>query len=332
MTYIIIPLVKLISPPQYIREATKAINQATKRVYLLSMVIADHDATHPLIEALEKAAQRGVEVVVAADVFTFGEVSDGILPFRYYSRGGRDTNRMVKTLKRAGVKFHWLGRARVTIYSGRTHSKWCVADDTVFTFGGVNLYGGGIDNNDFMLEHEDAKLAHRIVQEQIRVQKAENSSKNYHSVAFEYDDMTVLIDGGIIGQSVIYRRAIELAEKATEVTFVSQYCPTGKLGRILKQKPTTYYFNRPLQADGLNRIVIRLGQFISGIKTSYKKARYLHAKCIVFTFKDGSKAAITGSHNFAYPGVLLGTREIALETRDPKVIAQIEKFIKEEVA
>lgn len=332
MTYIIIPLVQLISPTQYVREATEAVNRATKRVYLMSMVIADHDDTHSLIVALEEAAKRGVEVVVAADVFTYGEVSGGFLPFRYYSRGGRDTNRMVKTLKRAGVKFHWLGRARITMYSGRTHSKWCVVDTTVFTFGGVNLYEGGINNNDFMLRHEDEKLADRIVQEQIRVQKAENTSRNYHSVAVEYKNMTVLIDGGIMGQSVIYRRAVELAEKAVDVTFVSQYCPTGKLGLVLKKKNVTLYFNRPSQADGLNRLVIRFGLFASGLKTNYRRARYLHAKCIVYTFKDGSKVALTGSHNFAYPGVLLGTREIALETRDPQVIAQIESFIAKEVA
>src|SRR5689334_5461928 len=119
----IIPLVKLISPMQYVREAIDAVNHATTRVYLLSMVIADHENTRPLITALEEAAKRGVHVVVAADIFTYGEVTGGFLPFQYYSPGGRATNRMVKSLKQAGVSFHWLGRNRITVYSGRTHSK-----------------------------------------------------------------------------------------------------------------------------------------------------------------------------------------------------------------
>jgi cardiolipin synthase len=324
--------VKLISPTQYVREATEAVSLATKHVYLMSMVIADHEATHPLIAALETAAKRGVKVVVAADIFTFGEVSGGFLPFRYYSPGARDTNRMVKKLKKAGVRFHWLGRARVTVFTGRTHSKWCVVDDTIFTFGGVNLYEEGIQNIDYMFHHVDTKLAERITQEQDRIQKAETRSNNYHSLAYEHGDMTVLIDGGIIGQSVIYRRAVELSEQAAHITFVSQYCPTGKLSRVLKKKSATLYFNRPLQAEGLNRIIIRLGQFMSGLKTNYTKARYLHAKFIIFTMKDGSKTAITGSHNFAYTGVLLGTREIALETSDPKIISQLETFVDKEVA
>jgi len=296
------------------------------------MVTADHKATHRLIMALEAAALRGLEVVVAADIFTYGEVGGGFLPFRYYSRGSRSTNHMVKNLKKAGVHFNWLGRGRMTLFTGRTHSKWCIADDTVFTFGGVNLYEEGVLNNDYMFQLKDAVLADRLVLEQQRIQNAEKRSTNYHSTIFEHDDMTVLIDGGIIGQSVIYRRAIELAENASHITFVSQYCPTGRIGRILKKKPATIYFNRPVQADGLNRIVIRIAQLTTSIKTRYRKHRYLHAKCIIFTFEDGSKTAITGSHNFAYTGVLLGTREIALETSDPYIIRQLEKFIENEVA
>jgi cardiolipin synthase len=47
--------------------------------------------------------------------------------------------------------------------------------------------------------------------------------------------------------------------------------------------------------------------------------------------KDGTKRAISGSHNFAYTGVLLGTREVALETADPTIIRQLETFLDEEV-
>ena len=323
----IITLVKLLSPTQYVRQATEAVDAATHSVYLMSMVFADHEATNELIIALENAAHRGVKVVVAADIFTYGEVSGGFLPFRYYSHGTRNTNRMVKTLRKSGVSFHWLGSGHITMYHGRTHSKWCVADDTVFTFGGVNLYEEGVLNTDYVFKLKDAKLAARIVEEQERIQKAENRTTNYLSTVYEHEGMKVLFDGGIIGQSVIYKRAVELCRQASHVTFVSQYCPTGKLASALKNKPSTIYFNRPLQAEGLNRIVIRLAQFFTRIRTSYTKARYLHAKFIIFTMADGKKIAITGSHNFAHTGVLLGTREIALETDDPKIISQLEKFI-----
>ena len=323
---------QLISPTEYVRQATHAMEHATTRIYLLSMVIADHGNTHELIAALENAAKRGIEVIVAADVFTFGEVSGGFLPVRYYSRGARNTNRMVKILKRSGVKFSWLGRARATVFNGRTHSKWCIVDDTIFSFGGVNMYDQGIKNIDYMFTLKDGRLADRLCDEQKRLQLAERRSTNYPSVTYEHGDMRVLIDGGIVGQSIIYRRACELAEQAAHITFVSQYCPTGKLSRILKKRSTTFYFNLPHQAEGLNKIVISISQFISRLKTEYKKDTYLHAKCIIYTMEDGHKVAISGSHNFAYTGVLLGTREVAIETADSSIISQLESFIAAEVA
>lgn len=331
MTYII-PLVKLLLPMDYIHQATTAIDNAKSRVYLTSLVVAEHASTRPLIAALEAAAKRGVTVEVAADIFTYGEVNGGFLRYRYHGNGTRTTNQMVKKLKKAGVGFHWLGRGHITLYHGRTHGKWCVVDNTVFTFGGVNLYEEGVNRNvDYMFRLEDPSLADRIAQEQIRIQKAESGSTNFHSTVYEHGGLTVLFDGGIIGQSVIYRRSIELAEKATDITFVSQYCPPGKLSRILKQKHSTIYYNNPSQARGLNRVVIRLAQMLTGLKTSYKRSEYLHAKFIIFTLKDGSKAAITGSHNFAHTGALLGTREIALETTDPAVIKQLEDFVANEI-
>ncbi len=323
---------KLITSTQYVREAAKAVDDAQTRVYLTSMVIAEHDATRPLVEALIRAAERGVEVVVAADIFTYGEVAGGFLPFRYYSHGTRATNKMVKNLKKAGVHFHWLGRGRITLFHGRTHSKWAIVDDKVYTFGGVNLYEEGVHNADYMFYLVDSKLADRIVEEQIRIQKAERQSFNYYSSTYEHGDIKALFDGGIVGQSIIYNRVLDLADKAEHITFVSQYCPSGKLAAFLREKNTTIYFNRPLQADGLNRFAIRFNQFFTGLKTLYTRPRYLHAKFMIFTMKDGTKTAITGSHNFAYTGVLLGTREIALETKDPEVIAQLEAFIDKEIA
>ena len=43
------------------------------------------------------------------------------------------------------------------------------------------------------------------------------------------------------------------------------------------------------------------------------------------------KVAITGSHNFVSGGVFLGTREVALETTNKKIIIQLERFFKEHV-
>jgi cardiolipin synthase len=323
---------QLILPKDYVLQATQLINKAKKRVSLISMVIADHENTHLLIQALIDAAKRGVQVSVAADIFTYSEVNGSFIGLRYYSPQSREATDMAKRLKSAGVHFHWLGHARMTVINGRTHDKWCVVDSHIFTFGGVNMYQQGIENVDYMFSLQDEKLADRLVKEQHRIQKAERTATNYPSTSFALNDDTVLFDGGIIAHSIIYKRACELTEQAVSVQFVSQYCPSGKLASLLKITQHTLYFNQPEQATIINRVLIRLNMLLTGFHSQYSRSTYLHAKCIVFTMKDGSKRAITGSHNFAYAGVLFGTREIALETKDPAVIRQLESFIAEHIA
>ena len=324
---------KLLLSKEYVTQAAKRVDEATKHVALIAMVIADHPATHELIEALLRAAKRGVNVSVAADIFTYGEVSGSFLPLRYDSKGSRAATTMARRLRAGGVKFTWLGHGRITLFNGRTHSKWCVVDDTVFSFGGVNMYQEGIENTDYMLETKDPVLADTLIKEQQRILRAERASQNFPSHSLVLDEQSIaLFDGGIIGHSLIYRRACELARKAESVLFVSQYCPTGKLSRILKQKPYRLYFNRREQASLLNRILLWFSTTVSGLRTEYEKQPYLHAKFIIFTMPDGKKVAISGSHNFAYTGVLFGTREIALETKDPAIIEQLESFVKQHVA
>ena len=74
--------------------------------------------------------------------------------------------------------------------------------------------------------------------------------------------------------------------------------------------------------------MVRFGMTLTRQHTLYGRDQYLHAKFILFTMPDGSKVAITGSHNFMFGSVAFGTREIALETSDTAIIAQLEHFFK----
>jgi len=319
--------VQLLNPREYIADAAKEARSATHRIVLLAMVIADHPATHEFIEALLDATKRGVKVYVAADVFTYGEVSGSFLPLLYFSVPGRSVSNMGKKLREAGVSFRWLGRERMLIMSGRTHSKWCIVDDTVYSFGGVNAYQDGIENVDFMLRVRSKKLADELFAEHLDLALADRYGRLRKSHLFDFGNDHILVDGGILGNSIIYSRACDLASSAKSVTFVSQYPPTSKLSKILRSKKSKLYFNPPENASFINSLVIRFSMLRNNVKTVYKKHQYLHAKFIIFYMPDGSRVALTGSHNFNYTGVLLGTREIALETRDPKIIDQLENFL-----
>lgn len=82
----------------------------------------------------------------------------------------------------------------------------------------------------------------------------------------------------------------------------------------------------------MNALFIRISSWRTNLKTDYRRQPYIHGKFIICTMADGSKVAITGSHNFAGGGVWLGTREIALETSNLKIIDQLEDFIEKYLA
>jgi cardiolipin synthase len=324
---------KLLLPQEFVSTATAHINQATDYISFVAMVVNDDNATDVLIDALVAAAKRGVKVQVAVDTFTYGEASGHFLPFKYYTKEARDKTRMVKELKDAGAKFNWLGQFSLLPFTGRTHSKCLVVDDTVYSFGGVNLYDEGLSFTDYMFQIEDTQLALELRDEINRLVVADGKNFSYRSHEFSFKkDSTVLLDGGFQADSIIYRHAYRYAREAKEVLFVSQYCPSGKLGRALKKTKAKLYFNKPSSASFWNKLIIRTGIVFSGHHNSYKRKNYLHAKFIIFTMPNGEKIAITGSHNFMPGSVVFGTKEIALETRDKKIIRQLEAFFAERVA
>lgn len=323
---------KLLDAEAYIAHATESISRAKNRVFLLTMVMCYDEATAAFFDELIAAAERGIEVVVAADMFSYSELGGHFRLRSQFSRSIKPITILNRKLKKAGVKVHWLGNQAASIVSGRTHTKWCVIDNTVYTFGGVNLYEQGIRSTDYMFHIDDPQLAGALCAEEKRIIASNRNNHSYRSHTFGDETNRVLIDGGFVGDSIIYRHACKLAEKATAITYVSQYCPTGRLSRLLKKKSATLYFNPWNQANSLNALTIRVGSALSGLKTAYTRSEYIHCKCMLFTLPDGSQRAITGSHNFSSGGVWLGTREIALETSDSQTIMQLERFIEKHIA
>ena len=315
---------ELLDPKTYISTITDKIESAERRVVLFTHIIAYDDSTKALVTALCTAAKRGVSVEVASDVFSFG-ILGGYAPLRNRGSIGR-LRTMRRTFKSAGVRYRWFGKFGPFLFAGRTHVKWCVIDDIVYSFGGVNLYQNGLATADFMLQLSSTGLADQIEEEHHRISRADYDGRWYRSHSFACEYGIVLIDGGKPLDSIIYRRACELAEKASTILFVSQYCPTGRLGKLMAAKKSLLYFSPWQLIGGTNRLLIRSSMAFTGYKTEYKRAVYIHAKFIIYTMPNGSKVALTGSHNFVWAGVVLGTREIALETSDPQIIKQLENF------
>lgn len=321
---------QLITADNYSKEVVKTIDRATSRIAIVATTFRDDDPrSHAIIDALCRAGDRGVLISICADVFTYIEPKEFMLrsPKRQPARA-YNALKLERRLKKHGAHFRWLGRNGNVPLMGRTHSKWMIIDTTVYAFGGVNLDSESFDNTDFMLKVEDSDLADRLFSEHSRLVGADKGghASRSHQFTIKGGD-TVLVDGGLFGDSIIYRRACRLAREAESIVLVSQYCPTGTLNRILRRKGATVYFNHWRQAAWMNKIVIQIGMLFAKQSTLYRRTPYLHAKFIIFTMPGGQEVALTGSHNFMFGSGLMGTREVALETTNKKLIRQLRHFL-----
>ncbi len=326
---------RLISSNSYAADVAKVIDSATRRIAIVTTTLRDDDPrSQRLIDALCRAGGRGVLISVGADVFTYLEPKEFAFrsPKRQPARAYQ-AMKLERRLKKHGIHFRWLGRTSNVAFSGRTHSKWIIVDDTVYSFGGLNLDRESFDNTDYMLKFDDQELADQLFNVHNRLVSADRGGHAAKSRRLKISpEISVLIDGGLIGDSLIYRRACALAKEASSITLVSQYCPTGKLNRILRRKNADVYFNHWRQANSVNKLLIQFGMLFAKQRTGYTRDRYLHAKFMLFTMPDGREVALSGSHNFMFGSGFLGTREIALETTNKQIIKQLKQFLTDYVA
>lgn len=324
----------LLPGKQYVTDLIERIETARERVAIVTTIFHnDSDQMEQFVRALCAAAERGVDVSFCVDTYTYLEPNG---PWRHLlkdqSAQAYRAIRNERRLKNAGVKFRWLGRNANFGVMGRTHLKWSIIDDTVYSFGGVNLYDMGVTNADYMFRVTNQNLADAFMNRHAQLIKADKGNHAGKNRMIELSSRThIIFDGGMPFHSEIYNRAIELAQKAESILFVSQYCPTGKLARVLRNKNAKLYFNHWEAASALNTLVIKAGMRSSQFETRYKREPYLHAKFIIYTMPGGEKWALTGSHNFQAGGVALGTRELCLETNSPSIIHELESFFKKYV-
>lgn len=317
---------ELLDAKTYLADLVKSIRKAKKRIALISLILTEDHLTHELIDAIEKAAKRGVTVTIATDVFAYGEFGGYISPFQRFTTKSRGMTSMASRLRLAGVSFTWLGHNfKLNPFGGVTHLKWAIVDNTTYCFGGVNLYDFGIESIDYMFRSSQPELAEKMYEQHEAITTSQTARIPYQGFTSEGKYGTIYIDSGKRYESPIYDRLIELTTKASHILVVTQYCPSGLLASRLKGKSDVFY-NQPSKTAYPAKALIQYGAMRTGLLSQYKGSRYLHAKFMIFTMPGGKKVAMTGSHNFSYSGVMFGTKEVSLETDDSSVIKQLEEF------
>lgn len=304
--------------------------KAAKKHIAITVATFHNDCSEieELLTELENAASRGVAVSLMVDTLTYTEIRDSIFK---QQRRGLQALKLERRMKQAGVVFQWLGKNTPISFLARTHCKWMIIDDIIYSFGGVNLDEASFTNIDYMLRIQNPELAENLLDVHFDISTKDRSSVGVRNVTFSDDKSTVIIDGGMPLNSEIYRRCVELAKKSKKIVIVSQYGPTGRLMRLANRcKKSIFYFNKIRNATFLNSIMLSFS-LLNHKYNSYQKNQYLHAKFIIFTLKNNKKVAVLGSHNFVNSTGIVGTREIALETTDQKVIKMLEYFIQQEI-
>ncbi len=328
-------MVTLIETDSYFDHVIQDVNAAHNRICIISLILSNDSSTEPLIQSLVRAAHRGVKVTIAAD-FSSQFYPEGVLsiaPRLAYQGFSAKLTDMIHRLTTAGVTFRWVSQTGIFMFGGRTHSKWVVIDSIAYVFGGINLSRTSLLASDYMLRLCSADLSDMIFREHHKILQADRRSTAARSRSYPTQFGRLLIDGGLPGDSIIYRAATKLAQKSTNTLLVTQYCPAGKLAAALRAVDYRIFYNSNRHFnDRMARFLTFYNQSTSQLTNMYRRDRYIHAKFMIATLPDGTKQAITGSHNFVAIGGLLGTREIALETTDPDIIRQLEIFYEKNIA
>lgn len=326
------PSLKILPAEAYFEALTRQLPRAKHRIVVHAMGILWGPATAQLVPLLLDAAKRGAEVRVVGDIYSkFTTYMPR--PFREKLPAWREVQVYNDRLRAGGVRVTYVGTLGLNPFKRRCHTKWTIIDDLVYTFGGINIGEDSLTNRDFMLETRNPGLADYLYDLTGRIEAGGNASTSLpdHTKQLS-DDATLLFDGGAPGRSVIYETACSIVADAKKIYFVSQMCPSGRLGNLITARENQCYFVNPEQAEFPANIALVRDKLRYRITNHYRGKSYIHAKLILTEQEDGSRHLITGSNNFSWRGIAFGTKEIALHSTDPVLWQALYNFIQEEVA
>jgi len=336
---------------EYFRDLATTISKTKTgdRVLLASM---SFEPSEPLVanvmHALQAAAQRGVNVYLAIDAYSFltSENRGQIGPLWPRTRlpknlrePFRSRRQSLEALARAGGHYAITNVPRQpfsVIPAGRSHIKTAVVGDRVYV-GGCNLRAP--EQFDVMVSWQDRTAADWIFNAMCAVIEQHSTKTALRGVdrGLELDaDTSLLLDAGTPKQSLILDEAHRLIDSAAEsIFFTCQYFPGDATARHLKAAwkrgvKVTIVYSHPnahgrLEAPahhayGLKERLHLPGEFFA--HRLPKGVPLLHAKVLVT-----DKGSMIGSHNYVVQGVNFGTAELALLCRSSDFAQQLRAFI-----
>lgn len=327
---------------QFLEDFVKQAEKATTRIYLQSMIFEHGRMLKTLESVLIKKAREGLDVRITVDWVYKRYVEDNVLLLPQLNKTERkfgiqvhqETKKTMERWQEAGIIFTVTNTptpaASLLPILGRNHTKIYLVDDSYAWIGGINLFDTALVMIDFMVRMSEPTIITALEKHYFKVN--DNRPKDdSHVHCSEYD---LFFDAGKKKKSIIYAQAMQLIQQAkNKITFMSQFLPDGKLLYELRTASkrgvvisiitsneqnksfTQFPYNIPYHI-----LKSRLNNFPN--TTLIHREKRVHAKLLIV---DGEKA-LFGSHNFTSIGVMLGTEEIAIQTSDQNLVADLQHF------
>ncbi|OGK31057.1 hypothetical protein A3F29_02170 [Candidatus Roizmanbacteria bacterium RIFCSPHIGHO2_12_FULL_33_9] len=340
---------------EFMTDMISSIQQAKDRVWLEFMQFESGEIMSGLVDSLIAAKERGVDVRLHLDPYTLDHTRVGnrdvlrgaqIVRNQKEPQSGLDERTLLQRnrfmtrydldlLKKEGIVTFTerSGRLRLLKYfGGGNHRKFSVVDD-VSWLGTINLTDGDVTGmENFMLRITNSQVVD-VLKEIFANPQKENIA--YQFLDFE-NSFELLIDSGKPNNSIIFEKSLEMIENAKEkIEFVTQYWPTGRLLKALKEKAKqgveVEIVMEPMGDHRVWRYPFKIGRrsFLNSLERDpaglkiYYADKPTHAKGLLV---DG-KAALFGSHNLYEPMVKAGVKEMSIYTEDPDLVTQMQERI-----
>lgn len=341
------------SPLEYVQDLARSAMYSRDRVFVQCMDFEMGHAPGIVQNALKVAASHGVDTRLTFDQFAVSFVNNrvGWVPKRGQAKIEQGVTEqadkeMLRTLVDSGVDITITNPTMGIFFPasmipaspfpfvGRNHMKVTVVDNAAW-FGGVNVASDHFEKADFMVKIKNPRVVNALAS--LFEQVNDNRPKEDYKKAIN-KDYALLVDRGYPGSSIIYQEAVDMVYTAeSSIQYISQLPPSSKLlGEMIDRARDGVDIEIVTQArEHLESNSIPFGRVskwafreflkstagFANIHTYHfdKNHGKVHAKMLIV---DG-KQALWGSHNLARSGVLAGTQEASILTRDQGLVKNL---------
>lgn len=339
---------EILRPYDFLQDFTDRAAQAEERVWMQSMYFEADKVFGAVAPALINASGRSVDSRLHVDYFTH-MLSGGKInfipspnPVEVFNkrRRKREKAAVIDDLTSAGVSVDITNTPRsigkFMPQAGRNHIKLAFVDDVAW-IGGLNLSENDFGREDFMIRITDPRIVDPLA-EQFQSINDKRPTADYERPCTE--DTVLLVDAGIRGSSIILDRAIEKTRAAQHsVGLVTQITPDGvmrdELAAASEVKDVEVVISAP------DQITERAAKFFDRANWLAWKRKgtdvpiayfpnWVHVKMLLTDREHPDLAeVIVGSNNFLRGGVRWGTEEIALQSTNPTLLANLTRYYEE---